>query len=320
MEVLLPDGELIRTGQWAADGAPSAFACKASFGPQVDGLFLQSNLGVVTKLGIWMQPQPETNMALRLEMGKLEDLAELIDIIAKLRLEDVINNDPSIFNVFRRISRLGPRHELYPGPGAMPDSVVADLMEKHSLPYWTTWFNIYGPKDIVLSRLAITQDTISRICPSAKLTYKLFEGEDGARVDAESITAEWQPGHVGVPNMKFATTIDYNIPPGGIGGHIDFSPIVPYDGQKVLKWYNAATEVCAKHGFDNFLGGHAFARHATFVHMILYNRLDEEHVQKGKAAALEMRQVAKEHGLVNYRTHLDFMGKTSTLSSQKTCP
>lgn len=309
MEVLLPDGQLIRTGQWAADGAPSAFACKASFGPQVDGLFLQSNLGVVTKLGIWMQPQPETTMTVRLEMEKLDDLADLVEILAKLRLEDIINNDPSIFNVFRRISRLGPRHQLYPGPGAMPEGLVADLMEKHSLPYWTTWFSFYGAKDIVLSRLAITQDTVSQINPRAKLTYKLFEGDDGARVDAETIPTEWQPGNVGVPSINFAPTIDYNTPPGGIGGHVDFSPILPYDGPRVLKWFKAATAVCNKHGFDSFIGGHAFARHATLVHMILYNRLDEEHVRAATALWHELASVAKDYGLVNYRTHLDYMGE-----------
>ncbi|WZH42046.1 glycolate oxidase [Fusarium acuminatum] len=307
MEVLLPDGQLIRTGQWAADNAPSAFACKASFGPQVDGLFLQSNLGVVTKLGIWMQPQPEATMTVRLEMDKIEDLADLIEILAKLRLEDIINNDPSIFNVFRRISRLAPRHELYSGPGAMPESLVADLMKKHNLPYWTTWFSFYGSKEIVQSRLAITQKTINDTNPGARLAYKLCQGEDGARIDAEAIPKEWQPGNAGVPTINFATTIDYNTPPGGIGGHVDFSPILPYDGQLALKWFKAATAVCNRHGFDSFIGGHAFARHATLVHMILFNRLDEQHVQSATALWHELASVAKEHGLVNYRTHLDYM-------------
>lgn len=313
MEVILPDGEIIRTGQWAVDGSPGAFACKASFGPQVDGLFLQSNLGIVTKLGIWMQPQPETTMTVRLEMDRLEDLAGLVEIMAKLRIEDVINNDPSIFNVFRRISKMGPRHEIYPGPGSMPDDFVAELMDKHKLPYWTTWFSFYGPKDIVLSRLAITQDSVNRINPHARLAYKMFEGEDREeKVDAESIPTEWQPGNAGVPNINFASTIDYNTPPGGIGGHLDFSPILPYDSPLALSWFKDATAICRQHGFDSFIGGHAFARHATLVHMILFNRLDENHIRSATALWHDLAAKAKEYGLANYRTHLDYMGETLT--------
>jgi hypothetical protein len=311
LEVILPDGECVRTGQWAVNDSPAAFACKASFGPQIDGLFLQSNLGIVTKLAIWMQPQPDTTVTVKLEMNKLDDLQDLIEILAKLRLEDVINNDPSIFNVFRRISRLGPRHQIYSGPGAMPASLVAELMQKHNLPYWTTWFSLYGPKDIVLSRLAITQETVTLANPRAKLTYKLFEGKHGEKVDAEEIPTEWQPGNAGVPTIAFATTIDYNTPPGGMGGHLDYSPILPYDGKLVLRWFKDATTICNRHGFDSFVGGHAFARHVTLVHMILFNRLDEEHMRKSAEIWHDLARKAKEYGVVNYRTHLDHMGEFS---------
>jgi hypothetical protein len=312
MEVLLPDGECVRTGQWAVNDSPAAFACKASFGPQVDGLFLQSNLGVVTKLAIWMQPQPETTMTVKLEMDHLEDLEDLIEILSKLRLEDIINNDPSIFDVFRRISRLGPRHQIYPGAGAMPESLVHELMEKHNLPYWTTWFSLYGPKDIVMSRLAIIQKRANSINPRAKLSYKMFEGKDGERVDAAEIPTEWQPGNAGVPNIAFATTLDFNTPPGGIGGHLDYSPILPYDGKMALRWYKDATAICNRHGFDSFVGGHAFSRHLTLVHLILFNRLDKDHVQKSADVWHDLAGKAKEYGIVNYRTHLDHMGEFVT--------
>lgn len=309
MEVVLPDGDVIRTGQWAVDNSPNAFACKAGFGPQVDGLFLQSNLGIVTKLGIWVQPQPETTMSVCLDMDDLEDLEGLIEILAELRRENIIQNDPSIFNVFRRISRLGPRHKVYPAPGAIPEEVVRDMMKEHGWGYWKTWFSFYGTKDMVLSRLAITQEAVTRISPRSRLTYRLFEGQDGEKVDPTTIPAEWQPTNAGVPTILFASTIDYNTPVGGHGGHVDFSPILPYDGKLTLKWYKEVAEIHHRYGFDSFVGGHAFAKHSVLIHMVLFNRMDKDQMNSAKALWHALAAKAKEYGLTNYRTHLDYMGE-----------
>ena len=309
MEVVLPDGDVVRTGQWAVDNSPNAFACKAGFGPQVDGLFLQSNLGIVTKLGIWVQPQPDTTMSVCLDMDDLEDLEGLIEILAELRRENIIQNDPSFFNVSRRISRLGPRHKVYPAPGAIPEEVVRDMMKEHGWGYWKTWFSFYGTKDMVLSRLAITQEAVKRISPRSRLTYRLFEGQDGEKVDPTTIPAEWQPTNAGVPTILFASTIDYNTPLGGHGGHVDFSPILPYDGKLTLKWYKEVADIHRQHGFDSFVGGHAFAKHSVLIHMVLFNRMDKDQMNSAKALWHALAAKAKEYGITNYRTHLDYMGE-----------
>lgn len=41
LEVMLPDGDLVRTGQFGITNSPSAFLSKFTFGPSVEGLFLQ---------------------------------------------------------------------------------------------------------------------------------------------------------------------------------------------------------------------------------------------------------------------------------------
>ena len=51
MEVVLADGEVLRTGLGAMDGNPAWPLYKYAFGPTLDGLFMQSNFGVVTKIG-----------------------------------------------------------------------------------------------------------------------------------------------------------------------------------------------------------------------------------------------------------------------------
>lgn len=315
MEVILPSGELVRTGQWAVDDSPSAFACKNGFGPQLDGLFLQSNLGIVTKLGVSLQPQPETTMTICMEMDRPEDLDDLVEIFAELRRDDILQNDPSFFNVTRKISRIAPRHQIYAGPGALPEDLVQEIMEDRGWGYWTAWFSFYGRKDMVLSRLAATQETALRRSSHARVTYKLFEGRDGQRVDALTIPRQWQPMNAGVPSIRYASTIDFNTPAGGYGGHMDFSPILPFDGKLNCKWYSEVYEISRRHGFDSFVGGHAFGKYVVLVHMILFNRMDKDQMDAAKALWAELAAKAKEYRLATYRAHLDYMGRSSRIET-----
>ncbi|KAG5729484.1 hypothetical protein E4T56_gene9934, partial [Termitomyces sp. T112] len=60
IEAVLPDGDLLRTGMGAMKDNPAWHLFPMNYGPTWDLAFSQSNLGVVTKAGLWMQPAPET--------------------------------------------------------------------------------------------------------------------------------------------------------------------------------------------------------------------------------------------------------------------
>jgi hypothetical protein len=71
MEVVLPNGELVRTGMGALPDPSVASGTNLApreqpgnkcwqlflygFGPYNDGIFSESNLGIVTKMGIWVR-------------------------------------------------------------------------------------------------------------------------------------------------------------------------------------------------------------------------------------------------------------------------
>ena len=59
MEVVLPTGELVRTGMGANPHAKTWQLFKYGMGPWVDGIFSQSNFGIVTKMGFWLMEEPE---------------------------------------------------------------------------------------------------------------------------------------------------------------------------------------------------------------------------------------------------------------------
>jgi 4-cresol dehydrogenase (hydroxylating) flavoprotein subunit len=59
MEVVLPNGELLRTAMGGISNANTWQVFKWGYGPYLDGIFTQSNYGIVTKLGFWLMPAPD---------------------------------------------------------------------------------------------------------------------------------------------------------------------------------------------------------------------------------------------------------------------
>jgi 4-cresol dehydrogenase (hydroxylating) flavoprotein subunit len=59
LEVVLPSGEILRSGLGHFANALAANCWRWSIGPQFDGLFSQSNLGIVTRMTIWLTKKPK---------------------------------------------------------------------------------------------------------------------------------------------------------------------------------------------------------------------------------------------------------------------
>jgi 4-cresol dehydrogenase (hydroxylating) len=76
MEVVLANGEVMRTGMGAMPGNRAWHVYKRGLGPTPDQLFMQSNYGIVTKMGVWLMPTPECYMPCWLRVWKNDDLPQ----------------------------------------------------------------------------------------------------------------------------------------------------------------------------------------------------------------------------------------------------
>lgn len=113
MEIVLPNGELIRTGMGALpspNADPNAppheqepNSCwqlfNYGFGPYNDGSFTQSSLGIVVKMGIWLMVNPGGYQSYLVTLPRDEDLHQAVEIIRPLRVAMVLQNVPTLRHI-----------------------------------------------------------------------------------------------------------------------------------------------------------------------------------------------------------------------------
>ena len=94
------------------DGTPGTLY-KGGYGPSLDGLFLQSNFGVVTKMGLWLMPEPESFRACERHVRARRGLRAMIETLRPLKVGETITGNaraatPSASRRGRRSARAGP--------------------------------------------------------------------------------------------------------------------------------------------------------------------------------------------------------------------
>ncbi|MFM2475326.1 FAD-binding oxidoreductase, partial [Burkholderia cenocepacia] len=100
MEVVLPDGSVMRTGQGALPGSKAWHIYAGTLGPSVEGLFEQSNFGICTRMGIQLMPKPPEALSFVISFDRPEDLAAIMDTTLPLRIGMApLQNPPIVRNV-----------------------------------------------------------------------------------------------------------------------------------------------------------------------------------------------------------------------------
>ena len=106
LEVVLPQGDVIDTGLGRYPGAKAAPLYRWGVGPALDGLFSQSNFGIVTRMTIWLMPAPEYFQAYYFRCETEEGLAGIIDALRPLRLNGTLRSASHIANDYKVVQAL----------------------------------------------------------------------------------------------------------------------------------------------------------------------------------------------------------------------
>ena len=96
MEIVLPNGELLRTGMGAIPNAQTWQQYKSGCGPWIDGIFSQSNYGIVTKMGFWLMPEPEAYLRCTVSVPRYQDLIPLVETLNFVENSRIVSGFPDI--------------------------------------------------------------------------------------------------------------------------------------------------------------------------------------------------------------------------------
>jgi 4-cresol dehydrogenase (hydroxylating) flavoprotein subunit len=147
VEVILPNGDLIHTGFGRFANAHAAPVYRWGIGPYLDGLFSQSNLGIVTKMTLWLMPKPEYFQAFYFSIYETHQLNALIDGLRPLRLNGTLESAIHIGNDYKVLSsiRQYPWQEAA-GQTPLPEATFKALKQNWQLGDWSGSGGIYGTR------------------------------------------------------------------------------------------------------------------------------------------------------------------------------
>lgn len=154
LEVVLGNGTLLRTGFGHMDGSRLTHIYKHGVGPALDGLFYQSNFGIVTAAGVELLPAGDSRCSILAKIDDGAKLAELVDRFAELRRSETVRMITHIGNRVRTISTLAPLVYEQLGPSASREEAEALLREEGFGP-WSAVASVSGTPAQV--RLAVRE-------------------------------------------------------------------------------------------------------------------------------------------------------------------
>ena len=293
MEVVLGDGQVVRTGMGAMATSPTWNLYRFGFGPSWDQMFAQSNFGVVTRAGMWLMPEPESVIGMDVEMDQADDIGPLIDAIAPLRREGVIQANPTIGNWMRAAAIVTRRTDWTDKPGALSDEVIAAIRKKFGMGWWGVSLRLFGRESVNRANYAILEPAIAALKP---MSIKPTSWKRGDPVEANPA--------MGVPSTFPMQSANWH---GGVGGHVGFSPVLPQSGKLALEQFHRTYARYKEFGMD-YQASFAFGeRHLINVNALQFNKDDPDMMKRADPFLRSLIADAKARGYCEYRTHLDYM-------------
>ncbi len=281
MEVVLASGEVMRTGMGALPGARTWQQNKAGYGPWLDGLFKQSSLGVVTKMGFWLYPAPEAYVSGVIGVPKKADINKLIDIVNYLENTVSIQGMPVLGCPFLPFGFLGspvPDMPGYDAPAAEQEAYAA----KHNMPYWTATVSYYGAAEVVKAQWDYTQRLASAI-PGASFT----NGVVHTMPPTPDLLGGRGKSEFGIPSLSIFTIGARSEHSDPTEGHITCSPIVPRTGQGITEAYDLIwkTNAASRSSDQRHVAAHRLLGR-TFVILVMMAVTHDKEKNKKDACGL----------------------------------
>ncbi|KAK0742065.1 hypothetical protein B0T21DRAFT_399912 [Apiosordaria backusii] len=283
LEVVLPTGEVIRTGMGALthDGENTWGVFPYGFGPFSDGIFSQSNFGIVTKMGMTLMPNPGGHESFMYTFPNEEDLGPLMEIIRPLRISTILENVAQLRHVTQTVIH-----------SAAANTPVGD----HT---WAYYGMSYGPPHIRAYKLAIIDAEFRKI-PGCRKIDPATLPEDEYFWSRDRIAS-------GTPDIHELRWVNW----APNGAHIAFSPVSPIRGPDATKLFQLGKRLHEQYGIDFMPAFCVGLREMHLIVEIVFDRDDPEEKKRALGCLRDMVDEAAREGYGEYRTHLVLMDQVA---------
>ncbi len=318
MEVVLANGQVVRTGMGAIPNSKLWLQTKYGPGPLLDGIFSQSNFGIVTKMGFWLMPEPEASMRGRIRVPHHDDVIPFVRVLSSLMYSNVVDCNFTIQSPVFAAPTSAEKERLL----AKSDGGTAQEWDRYAASqgldhFWETELHFYGPPKIMAAKWNYVKERFATLggasCDDGDTThFPLTDEQVGTLADATFF---------GIPSLSVFSGMAGSTLTGAPGalqttGHLDASPLVPISGAALLKAQRVFSKIFHDAGLPRGLG---FAMNYHWRTFIMFQGLqvtrDKEHNAKIRAAYESCAQAAADNGWGLYRAHNAFHDKVMSLLS-----
>lgn len=331
LEVVLPTGECIETGFTRFGECAAGPVYRWGLGPSLDGLFTQANFGVVTRMTVWLMPEPERFEAFFFRCDDDGALGPVIEELRRLRLDGTLRSTAHIGNDYKVVNGLGQFPWSATG-GTTPllPSHMASLRRQFRIGAWNGSGGLYGTRVQVaeakrllkaalkgkVARLEFLDDRKLALARRFASVYRLVTGWDlsaaldlvqpvyglmrGIPTEQPLASAYWRK------RMPPPATMD---PDRDGCGLLWCAPVAPLEAGHARRLASLSSETLLGHGFEPMLSLSLVTDRAlTCVVSIAYDRDVPGEDGRAMRCYHELRARLEEAGYHSYRLGIQASG------------
>ena len=327
LEVVLGTGELIRTGSGHFPQSQTTYLYRHGIGPSLDGLFCQSNFGIVTSAAIQLRRRQPAHGVIGCAITGDEGLAALVDGVATLVRQGVLDPCVHVSNRARSRSVLGGMLAQW-----SPDRKVAQILDAELRGAWNLSCPLSGTAAHVRLRYHEARAALRTFGPVILTTdqsflargawYRMLSFLPRFRRRAALLDAveAFYNHSKGVPSDAALASIPWCLAAGTDGcapgadldatqcGTLFVLPILPLQGAAVRAAMEMALQVTSKHGFTPYVTlNSASPESLEAVINIVFPKGDSIQVEQAHRCVDELVARYMQDGLILYRAGIQSM-------------
>ncbi len=333
LEIMLGNGQVLKTGFGHYKNANTKHLYPHGIGPSLNGLFSQSNYGIITKAAIQLIPQKELHTMVVCGLNKQSQLADFIDDIAYLRRQEIWNSIVHIANKARTTSTFVPilagfyqekKKISYSNAHKIAHQYVLSSMNNA----WTAGGALSGTKEQVKTNFILIKKRLSRYGRVMLISDKKIERTKKWLNKLSFIPSVAQQNAVlqaitplfkivkGIPTNETLKSLYWNKkniptfaqPQHHATGTLFILPLIPLKGKYATELIEITKEKLSEAGLNAYITLNTFNTNTlgAVINVLFDKEIPGKSVEV-KAKLNELHYLYREKGYIPYRVSIDDM-------------